>query len=46
MLTAVNVRHGLTLDTLDIDNSFLPVSDFLDKPVDLEELVRKVSGLA
>ena len=45
MLTAVNVHHGLGLDTLDIDNSFLPVADFLDKPVDLQELVSKVDGL-
>ncbi|MDD4890420.1 MAG: response regulator, partial [Phycisphaerae bacterium] len=39
MLTAVNARHGLGMDTLDIDNSFLPVTDFLDKPVDLAKLI-------
>ena len=45
MLTGVNVKLDLTFDTLDVDNSWLPVTDFMDKPVDLAKLVSKVASL-
>ncbi len=45
MLTGVNQKLGMRLDTLDTDNSFLPVSDFLQKPVDLDDLVGKAKSL-
>jgi DNA-binding response OmpR family regulator len=45
MLTGLNQKLDLSFDTLDIDNSFLPVSDFVSKPVDLGELVSKVTFL-
>ena len=37
MLTGVNEKLGMRLSTLDTDNSFLPVTDFLQKPVDLDD---------
>jgi len=45
MLTGVNEKLGTRLDTLDTDNSFLPVSDFLQKPVNLDELAAKAKSL-
>jgi DNA-binding response OmpR family regulator len=45
MLTGVNEKLGTRLDTLDTDNSFLPVSDFLQKPVNLDELAGKAKSL-
>jgi DNA-binding response OmpR family regulator len=45
MLTGLNQKLGMNFDTLDIDNSFLPVTDFVDKPVDPGELVSKVKSL-
>jgi DNA-binding response OmpR family regulator len=45
MLTGVNEKLGMRLDTRDTDNSFLPVTDFLQKPVNLDELVSKAKSL-
>lgn len=45
MLTGVNQKLALTLDKLDIDNSWMPVSDFLEKPVHPRELVSKVKAM-
>ena len=45
MLTGVNEKLGTRLSALDADNSFLPVSDFLQKPVNLDELVTKAKSL-
>ena len=45
MLTGLNQQMGLALSTLDTDNSWLPVSDFVEKPVKAEELVSKVRSL-
>jgi len=45
MLTGVNMKLDLKLDALDIDNSWLPVAEFMDKPVDLAELVRRAEAL-
>jgi len=45
MLTGVNEKLGMRLSALDTDNSFLPVTDFLQKPVDLDALVSKAKTL-
>jgi DNA-binding response OmpR family regulator len=45
MLTAINQRFPLGFSSRDIDDGWLPVSDFLEKPVDLEFLVGKVRHL-
>jgi two-component system alkaline phosphatase synthesis response regulator PhoP len=45
MLTGVNEKLGTRLSALDADTSFLPVTDFLEKPVDLDALVSKTRDL-
>jgi len=45
MLTAVNVKSPLGFSSHDLDDVWLPVDDFLEKPVDLEVLLNKVSAL-
>ena len=45
MLTAVNAKYPLGFGAGDIDETWLPVTDFLEKPVDLEVLCEKVSAL-
>ncbi|MEJ2703742.1 MAG: hypothetical protein P8Z79_15005 [Sedimentisphaerales bacterium] len=45
MLTAINTKFPLGFSTKDIDDDWLPVADFLEKPVDFELLRHKVSML-
>lgn len=45
MLTAVNSRFPLGFSPRDIDDQWLPVDDFLEKPVDLDLLASKVSAM-
>jgi DNA-binding response OmpR family regulator len=45
MLTAVNTRFPLGFGPKDIDERWLPVTDFLEKPVDFDVLRRKVAEL-
>ena len=45
MLTAVNQQFPLGFSDKDIDNKWLPVSDFLEKPVDFAVLREKVTQL-
>jgi two-component system response regulator ChvI len=45
MLTAVNVKFPLGFNSRDLDDVWLPVDDFLEKPVDLDMLRNKVSSL-
>ena len=45
MLTAVNARFPLGFSDQDIDDTWLPVADFLEKPVDLDSLQDKVQAL-
>jgi DNA-binding response OmpR family regulator len=45
MLTAINTKFPLGFGTKDIDDDWLPVADFLEKPVDFEVLRNKVSAL-
>ncbi len=45
MLTAVNAKFPLGFGSRDIDDNWLPVSDFLEKPVDFDVLVSKTNAL-
>ena len=45
MLTAINMRLPLGFSSKDIDDTWLPVSDFLEKPVELDVLRSKVAEL-
>jgi len=45
LLTAVNTRFLLGFSTQDIDDDWLPVADFVEKPVDLNVLHKKVTTL-
>ena len=45
MLTGVNSRFDINFSTFDIDNSWLPVTDFVSKPVDFGVLASKVKTL-
>ena len=45
MLTAVNSRFPLGFSSTDIDDYWLPVEDFLEKPVDFDILKKKVDNL-
>ncbi len=45
MLTAVNQRFPLGFGSTDIDDEWMPVADFLEKPVDLDVLCNKVEAL-
>lgn len=45
MLTAINTKFPLGFGAKDIDNEWLPVTDFLEKPVDFDLLREKVAEL-
>ena len=45
MLTAVNTRAPFGFSAKDIDEDWLPVTDFLEKPVDMDVLADRVSAL-
>jgi len=45
MLTAVNVKFPLGFGPQDIDETWMPVTDFVEKPVDFDVLRAKVSTL-
>jgi two-component system, OmpR family, response regulator QseB len=45
MLTAVNMKFPLGFGSADCDEYWLPVQDFIDKPVDLNVLRSRVSAL-
>ena len=45
MLTAVNVKFPLGFSAHDIDETWLPVTDFIEKPVDFDLLLAKVSAM-
>ncbi len=45
MLTAVNTRFPLGFSDKDIDEDWLPVTDFLEKPVDLDVLAERVQSI-
>ncbi len=43
MLTAINTKFPLGFGPKDIDDSWMPVTDFLEKPVDFDVLRDKVA---
>jgi DNA-binding response OmpR family regulator len=45
MMTAVNQSFPFGFSADDIDNEWLPVSEFLEKPVDFEVLKAKIEAL-
>lgn len=45
MLTAVNAKFPLGFSSRDIDDTWLPIEDFLEKPVDFDVLTDKVASL-
>jgi CheY-like chemotaxis protein len=45
LLTAVNRSYSLGFSGRDLDASWLPAADFLEKPVDLQLLCERVSAL-
>jgi len=45
MLTAINTRFPLGFGPKDIDDRWLPVTDFLEKPVEFDVLLHKVAKL-
>jgi hypothetical protein len=45
MLTAVNTKFPLGFGPKDIDDEWLPVTDFVEKPVDLDVLCTRVAEL-
>ena len=45
LLTAVNSRFPLGFSTQDVDDEWLPVSDFLEKPVDLQLLPQRIDAM-
>jgi len=45
MLTAVNTRFPLGFSAKDIDDDWMPVTEFLEKPVDLDVLAERVDTM-
>ena len=45
MLTAINTKFPLGFGSKDIDESWMPVTEFLEKPVDFSVLREKVAKL-
>jgi len=45
MLTAVNTKFPLGFSPQDIDDNWLPVTDFIEKPVDFDVLQERVALL-
>ena len=45
MLTAVNAKFPMGFSSKDIDDAWMPVTDFVEKPVDLDVLQNKVAEL-
>ena len=45
LLTGVNAQFPLGFGAKDIDNRWLPISDFLEKPIDFDVLCNKVRDL-
>lgn len=45
MLTAVNQKYPIGFGNKDIDDNWMPVSEFLEKPVEFDVLKNKVEAL-
>jgi DNA-binding response OmpR family regulator len=46
ILSAINARFPLGFGPQDLDDEWLPVQDFLEKPVDFDALLERVARLA
>jgi len=44
MLTAVNKKFPLGFSDKDIGSEWMPVTDFIEKPVDFDELTKKIDS--
>lgn len=45
LLTGVNQQFPLSFSAKDIDGDWMPVHDFIEKPVDMKTLLQKVKSL-
>jgi DNA-binding response OmpR family regulator len=45
MLTGVNQEMPLDFSSKDIDSDWMPVQDFMDKPVDMTKLIEAIDSL-
>lgn len=45
LLTAVNQEFPMDFSAKDIDKNWMPVQDFIEKPVDISQLITKISNL-
>ena len=45
LLTAVNQEFPMDFSAKDIDKDWMPVQDFIEKPVDIPKLITKISNL-
>lgn len=45
LLTAVNQEFPMDFSAKDIDKDWMPVQDFIEKPVDIPQLITKISNL-
>ena len=45
MLTGVNQEFPMDFSADDIDPDWIPVQDFVDKSVEIPELLEKINGL-
>ena len=45
LLTAINQEFPMDFSTSDIDRDWIPVQDFIEKPVDMSILLKKVNSL-
>ena len=45
LLTAINTRFPLGFSSKDIDEDWLPVTEFLEKPIDLDVLAERVKAM-
>ena len=45
LLTAVNQEFPMDFSAKDIDKDWMPVQDFIEKPVDMPQLITKISNL-
>ena len=45
LLTAINQEFPMDFSTLDIDPDWMPVQEFIEKPFDVMELIKKIKKL-
>jgi DNA-binding response OmpR family regulator len=45
LLTSINEEYPMDFSPGDIDENWMPVQEFLEKPVDIDKLLRRISRL-